>query len=88
MLSRKVLLVAVAALAAGQTVSRPEFEAASLKPNPSGREGYAIRVLPGGKLSATNINLKRLIAVAYSATDFQIFGKGSIWKRKRPAPRN
>jgi uncharacterized protein (TIGR03435 family) len=74
MLSRKLLLLAVAVAATGQTASRPEFEAASLKPNPSGREGYAIRVLPGGKLSATNINLKRLIAVAYSATDFQIFG--------------
>jgi uncharacterized protein (TIGR03435 family) len=74
MLSRKLLLVAAAALAAGQTASRPEFEAASLKPNASGREGYAIRTLPGGKLSAANINLKRLIAVAYSATDYQIFG--------------
>jgi uncharacterized protein (TIGR03435 family) len=29
---------------------------------------------PAEKLSARNIPLKRLIAVAYSATDFQIFG--------------
>jgi uncharacterized protein (TIGR03435 family) len=74
MLSRKLLLIAAAAIASGQTPVRPEFEAASLKPNPGGRGGFAIRVLPGGKLSARNIPLKRLIAVAYSATDFQIFG--------------
>jgi uncharacterized protein (TIGR03435 family) len=53
----------------------PEFEVASLKPNTSGTRGYSIVPLPGGKLNATNINLERLIAVAYSVTDFQIFGK-------------
>ena len=47
---------------------------ASLKPNDSGRPGFGIAPLPGGKLNATNISLKRLIAVAYSVTDFQIFG--------------
>jgi uncharacterized protein (TIGR03435 family) len=52
----------------------PEFEVASLKPNPSGFPGFSIIPLPGGKLNANNISLKRLIAVAYSVTDFQIFG--------------
>jgi uncharacterized protein (TIGR03435 family) len=52
----------------------PEFEVASLKPNPSGLPGFSIIPLPGGKLNANNISLKRLIAVAYSVTDFQIFG--------------
>jgi uncharacterized protein (TIGR03435 family) len=52
----------------------PEFEVASLKPNHSGNPGFSIVPLPGGKLNATNISLKRLIAVAYSITDFQIFG--------------
>jgi uncharacterized protein (TIGR03435 family) len=52
----------------------PEFEVASLKPNTSGGRGFSIVPLPGGKLNATNITLKRLIAVAYSVTDFQIFG--------------
>jgi uncharacterized protein (TIGR03435 family) len=51
-----------------------EFEVASLKPNASGFAGFTIVPLPGGKLNATNISLKRLIAVAYSMTDFQIFG--------------
>jgi uncharacterized protein (TIGR03435 family) len=53
--------------------ARPEFEVASLKSNTSGIPGYSIRALPGG-LTARNINLKRLIAVAYSVTDYQIFG--------------
>src|ERR1700722_2359112 len=52
----------------------PEFEVASLKPNTSGFPGFSIVPLPGGKLNANNISLKRLIAVAYSVTDFQIFG--------------
>jgi uncharacterized protein (TIGR03435 family) len=51
-----------------------QFEVASLKPNSSGRPGFSIAPLPGGKLNASNISLKRLIAVAYSVTDFQIFG--------------
>jgi uncharacterized protein (TIGR03435 family) len=52
----------------------PEFEVASLKANRSGSPGFSIMPLPGGKLNASNISLKRLIAVAYSVTDFQIFG--------------
>jgi uncharacterized protein (TIGR03435 family) len=52
---------------------RLEFDVASVKPNPSGRPGYGIRALPG-RLTANNISLKRLIAMAYSVTDFQIFG--------------
>lgn len=53
----------------------PEFEVASLKPNNSGRPGFSIAPLPGGKLDATNISLKRLIAVAYSVTDFQVYSE-------------
>jgi uncharacterized protein (TIGR03435 family) len=53
----------------------PEFDVASLKPNNSGRPGFSIAPLPGGKLDAANISLKRLIAVAYSVTDFQIYGE-------------
>jgi uncharacterized protein (TIGR03435 family) len=52
----------------------PEFEVASLKPNHSGFPGFSIIPSQGGKLDANNISLKRLIAVAYSVTDFQIFG--------------
>jgi len=55
------------------TAARPEFEVASLKPNTSGMPGYSVRVLPAG-LTARNITLKRLIAIGYSVTDYQIFG--------------
>jgi len=70
-------LLAVSSIPAQPPADKParlEFEVASLKPNQSGSPGYAIAPRPGGKLQATNINLKRLIAVAYSMTDFQIFG--------------
>src|SRR5580692_1304509 len=51
----------------------PEFDVASLKPNTSGMPGYSVRVLPAG-LTARNITLKRLIAIGYGVTDYQIFG--------------
>jgi uncharacterized protein (TIGR03435 family) len=72
----KPLLLAAACIAAvgfAQSPGRPEFEVASLKPNTSGLPGYSVRVLPAG-LTARNINLKRLIAIGYSVTDYQIFG--------------
>jgi uncharacterized protein (TIGR03435 family) len=62
---------------------RLEFEVASLKPNQSGSSGYAIIPRPGGKLQATNINLKRLVAVAYSMTDFTVFGNISWFETQR-----
>jgi bla regulator protein blaR1 len=81
--TRKLSLAVVAAALAGilsaphsqaqSAPARAEFEVASLKSNTSGVPGYSIRPLPGG-LTARNINLKRLIAVAYSVTDYQIFG--------------
>jgi uncharacterized protein (TIGR03435 family) len=55
------------------SAARPEFEVASLKPNTSGMPGYSVRVLPAG-LTARNIVLKRLIAIGYGVTDYQIFG--------------
>jgi uncharacterized protein (TIGR03435 family) len=58
---------------AQSAAARPEFEVASLKPNSSGLPGFSIRALPGG-LTARNISLKRLVAMGYSVTDYQIFG--------------
>jgi uncharacterized protein (TIGR03435 family) len=74
-LVKSVLLAAActAAVCLAQSPARPEFEVASLKPNTSGLPGYSVRVLPAG-LTARNINLKRLIAIGYSVTDYQIFG--------------
>jgi uncharacterized protein (TIGR03435 family) len=69
---RCLLAIVLAVPLFGQAL--PQFEVASLKPNASGNMGFSIIPMPGGKLNAANINLKRLIAVAYSVTDFQIFG--------------
>jgi len=71
-----LIAVSSVAFAMGQTQpleKRPEFDVASLKPNLK-HERFFIKTAPGGKLSAANITLKRLIAVAYSVTDYQIFG--------------
>jgi uncharacterized protein (TIGR03435 family) len=65
--------VAIVGLLQAQSPARPEFAVASLKPNASGNPGFTIRAMPAG-LNATNISLKRLIALAYSVTDYQIFG--------------
>jgi uncharacterized protein (TIGR03435 family) len=51
-----------------------EFEVASVKPNLSGATNMGNQALPGGRYVATNISLRRLIAVAYAVTDHQIFG--------------
>jgi uncharacterized protein (TIGR03435 family) len=65
---------AIVTLLQGQSPARPEFEVASLKPNASGNPGFAVRAMPAG-ITAINISLKRLIALAYSVTDYQIFGE-------------
>ncbi|HEX3875714.1 MAG TPA: TIGR03435 family protein [Bryobacteraceae bacterium] len=66
--------LAFASAASAQPPARPEFEVASVKPNASGGQGFSIQALPAG-LQARNISLKRLIAMGYSVTDFQIFGE-------------
>jgi uncharacterized protein (TIGR03435 family) len=53
---------------------RPEFEVASIKTGPPGARGWAIVPFPGGRLQGKNVSLKRLIAMAYSVTDNQVFG--------------
>src|SRR5215469_6882524 len=65
--------VAFVSLLQAQAPARPEFEVASLKPNASGNAGFAVRAMPAG-IKATNISLKRLIALGYGVTDYQIFG--------------
>jgi uncharacterized protein (TIGR03435 family) len=65
--------VTIVGVLLGQQPARPEFEVASLKPNASGNPGFAVRAMPAG-INATNISLKRLIALGYAVTDYQIFG--------------
>jgi uncharacterized protein (TIGR03435 family) len=74
-------------------VERLEFEVASLKPAPPDATGYSILPVPGGRLRARNITLKRLVAVAYSITDHQILSdikwfelQGYDMEAKAPGP--
>ncbi|HTB15055.1 MAG TPA: TIGR03435 family protein [Bryobacteraceae bacterium] len=77
------LLIAATDGRAQTPPARSEFEVASMKPNESGRPGFGISVLPGGGLRAANIHLKRLIAVAYAVTDYQIAGNVSWLESQR-----
>lgn len=62
----------------GPSPSRAEFEAASIKPSASARLlGTMVR---DGKLTATGISLKNLMAVAYDVREAEILG-GPNWVR-------
>jgi bla regulator protein BlaR1 len=47
------------------TRDKPKFDAASIKQNKSGSRGTYMRKQPGGRLTAANMTLRVLIAVAY-----------------------
>ena len=53
---------------------RPEFEVASIKLNKSGDLRVMINTAGGGRFTATNIPLQRLIMNAYRVKNFQISG--------------
>jgi uncharacterized protein (TIGR03435 family) len=83
MSSKTLMMLAVAiALLHAQPAARPEFEVASLKPSAPDAPKSFIKTLPGGGLQAGNIPLKRLIATAYSVTDYQIFGDVKLLDQK------
>jgi len=50
------------------------FEAASIHPNPSGREGSVLDFEDSGLLRANNVSLRMLIRSASSLQDDQIAG--------------
>jgi uncharacterized protein (TIGR03435 family) len=50
------------------------FDVASVKPVQSGQGAPSIAVSRGGRLTATNVTLRRLIRWAYNVQDFQIVG--------------
>jgi uncharacterized protein (TIGR03435 family) len=54
------------------------FEVASIKPIAAGPGAPTIIVSPGGRFSANDVTLKRLIRWAYNLQDFQIMG-GPGW---------
>src|SRR3954463_8479597 len=56
----------------------PAFDAAAIRPNPSGGEPGGSYGAPGGRLPATNTTLRLLIKPAYAVYDSQIVG-GPRW---------
>jgi bla regulator protein BlaR1 len=65
---------AVHAQAAAQTAATgPKFDEASIKPaTPGPGFMFGVRPMPGGRISASNVTLKMLIARAYDLQDFQM----------------
>src|SRR5215471_18712900 len=63
--------------------SRPEFEAVSIKPSAPGARGGGGRVLPSGRLESQNATLKYLMTVAYSVTNYQIFGSTDLLETQK-----
>ncbi len=60
------------------TAARPQFEAVSIKPSAPGARGGGGNVLPSGRLVGKNVTLKYLMTVAYSVTNYQIFGSPDL----------
>jgi uncharacterized protein (TIGR03435 family) len=70
----------VHAQSAAQAPASARFAVASIKPASPGSEHFmfGIRPMPGGRVSATNVTLKMLIARAYGVQGFQLSG-GPGW---------
>src|SRR4051812_15567996 len=67
---------AIAAVAAQEAA--PTFEVASVKQNTSGDGAQFIRMMPGNRLSATNMPVRALIMLSYQLQQFQLVG-GPAW---------
>jgi uncharacterized protein (TIGR03435 family) len=68
------LSIVIAAVAIGGVQAQTQFEVASVKVNDSGGPGGSMRTTPGGRLEATNSNMRALIRYAYNVKDFQVEG--------------
>jgi uncharacterized protein (TIGR03435 family) len=66
------------AMLLAQSPATVSFDAASIKLNNSGQRSTSMRVLPGGRIEATNRTLKLLIQNAFGVQNFQIAG-GPDW---------
>jgi hypothetical protein len=67
----------VAALSVAQTVQKPQFEVASVKPNNSGCQ-FSSTNTNNGLLRAKNITLRQLILQSFRLLDFQLVGGPSL----------
>ena len=82
---QRTVIVALLALAATSVTlaqsAAPAFDVASVKrfqPEPNRRPSDAIRVMPGGRLTAPSATVRGLIAAAYAVLDIQIVDGGRI----------
>jgi uncharacterized protein (TIGR03435 family) len=57
----------------------PRFEVASIRPNKDGTRGGGARTLPTGRVTTTNITLRRLIGMAYGLRMTDIVVGGPEW---------
>ena len=67
------LVVATVSVMSAQDTSRPAFDVASVKPNPTGAPGSSGRT-GKGSVTFTNMNLRSLIANAYDVRGSRIVG--------------
>jgi uncharacterized protein (TIGR03435 family) len=65
-------------IAFAQQAPRPSFEVASIKPGNSDDPSSGFFLQPGGRLTGSNVTLKRLISYAYDVRDHQI-ARGPSW---------
>jgi uncharacterized protein (TIGR03435 family) len=69
-----IWLAAPEVQAQNQSATRLEFDAASVKPNQSGREGWEFPPVSHGRLTIINASLRMLIANAYGVQRSRVIG--------------
>ena len=75
----RVFVVSLLAAAAIPLLAQDQsFEVASIKRNTSGDRNSLLRILPGGRVSATNYGVRQLIVFAWQLAPFQVVG-GPDW---------
>jgi len=60
-----VVVAVLVTLLSFAAVDRPSFDAASVKPNTSGSPPGTMRFWPGGRFTASNVALRKLVEAAY-----------------------
>jgi len=73
-----ILALLISAGVWAQTPARPAFEVASIRPHQNQSDPAQNDFLPGGRFTASNIPLKKLLRIALSVEDDQITG-GPGW---------
>ena len=91
MRQRFLIVLSFAAIAAARLLASQapadaprKFEVASVKRNTSGRGGWSLNPLPGGRFSAQNISLRQVVLFAYNLRDFQLANDPRSVTARRP----